>query len=138
MNLESVERYVKDNNIKSYLDYDLDCEELEKYITIEEYEKEKKCNESIEGIGDYIYSLICNYNYYLAVQNEDIKAILFLIYDCEFEIEINANRTLDLIDLQEAYLGADYNEYKNFEDIMECQARLCNTYFYDYFGIEVE
>ena len=73
MSLESVERYVKDNNIKSYLDYDLDCEELEKYITIEEYEKEKKCNESIEGLGDYIYSLICNYNYYLAVQNEDIK-----------------------------------------------------------------
>lgn len=137
MSLESVERYVKDNNIKSYLDYDLDCEELEKYITIEEYEKEKKCNESIEGLGDYIYSLICNYNYYLAVQNEDIKKILSLIYGCEFEIEINANRTLDLIDLQEAYLGADYNEYKNFEDIMECQARLCDSYFLDYYGIEV-
>lgn len=138
MNLENVKRYVKDNNIKSYLDYDLDYEELEKYITIEEHEKEKKCNENIEELEDYIYTLIDNYNYDLAMQNEDIKEILSLIYGCEFKIEINKNRTLDLIDLQEGYLGANYNSYENFEDIMECQARLCNTYFYDYFGIKVE
>ena len=131
--MESIEKYVKENDIKGYLSYCEDMENLKKYINIKDYEEQIGWNEKVECIEDYIYYLISQYNYEIALKNEDIEFMLNLIYGCEFDIEINKNGKLDLIDLQGAYLGRDYD---NFETIAEALGRLSVSYLYDYYGIE--
>lgn len=131
--MESVEKYVKENDIKGYLNYCEDMENLKKYINIKDYEEQIGWNERVECIEDYIYYLISQYNYEIALKNEDTQYMLDLIYGCEFDIEINKNGKLDLIDLQGAYLGGDYD---NFKTIAEALGRLSVSYLYDYYGIE--
>ena len=134
-NLKDLKKYVKDNNIKGYLSYELDCENLEKICDMEEFEEEKLYNERVETLEDYISDLIEQYNYILALENEDIEYMINLIEGCEFDIEINENGKLDLIDLQEAYLG-DVESYENFDTIASALDRLSGSYLYDYYGIE--
>ena len=132
--MESIEKYVKENDIKGYLSYCEDMENLKKAnINMEDYEEELKCNENVVNIETYIDKLITQYNYEIALENEDTQYMLDLIYGCEFDIEINKNGKLDLIDLQGAYLGGDYD---NFETIAEALGRLSVSYLYDYYGIE--
>ena len=131
--MESIEKYVKENDIKGYLSYCEDMENLKKYINIKDYEEQIGWNERVECIEDYIYYLISQYNYEIALKNEDTQYMLDLIYGCEFDIEINKNGKLDLIDLQGAYLGGDYD---NFKTIAEALGRLSVSYLYDYYGIE--
>ena len=132
--MESIEKYVKENDIKGYLSYCEDMENLKKAnINMEDYEEELKCNENVVNIETYIDKLITQYNYEIALENEDTQYMLDLIYGCEFDIEINKNGKLDLIDLQGAYLGGDYD---NFETIAEVLGRLSGSYLYDYYGIE--
>lgn len=130
--MESIEKYVKENDIKGYLNYCEDMENLKKYINIKDYEEQIGWNERVECIEDYIYYLISQYNYEIALKNEDTQYMLDLIYGCEFDIEINENGKLDLIDLQGAYLGGDYD---NFKTIAEVLGRLSDSYLYDYYGI---
>ena len=129
--LKDLKKYVNDNNINGYLRYGLDCENLKKYIDMKEYEEEK--NWTRINLEDYIDDKIAQYNYILALENEDIKYMIDLIAGCEFDIEINENGKLDLIDLQEAYLGGDY---ENFDTIASALDRLSGSYLYDYYGIE--
>lgn len=131
--MESIEKYVKENNIKSYLNYCEDMENLKKYIDMRDYEEQIGWNERVECIEDYIYGLINQYNYEIALKNEDIQYMLDLIYGCEFDIEINKNGKLDLIDLQGVYLGGDYD---NFSTIANALGRLNGSFLPDYYGIE--
>lgn len=130
--MESIEKYVEENDIKGYLNYCEDMENLKKYINIKDYEEQIGWNERVECIEDYIYYLISQYNYEIALKNEDTQYMLDLIYGCEFDIEINKNGKLDLIDLQGVYLGGDYD---NFKTIAEALGRLSVSYLYDYYGI---
>ena len=137
--MNKVEKYIKDNNIQGYLSSALDTDKIEKYIKNDEkemklFEEERDFNENIDTLEDYIYYLIENYNFELTMQNEDIEEMLNYIYGCEFDLEINENGTLNLIDLQNAYLGGGYS---NFETIESALGRLSGSYLYDYFGIEV-
>lgn len=137
--MNKVEKYIKDNNIKGYLSSALDTDKIEKYIKndkkeMELFEEERDFNENIDTLEDYIYYLIENYNFELTMQNEDIEKMLDYIYGCEFDLEINKNGTLNLIDLQNVYLGGGYS---NFETIDSALGRLSGSYLYDYFGIEV-
>lgn len=137
--MNKVEKYIKDNNIKGYLSSALDTDKIEKYIKNDKkemklFEEERDFNENIDTLEDYIYCLIENYNFELAMQNEDIEEMLDYIYGCEFDLEINKNGTLNLIDLQNVYLGGGYS---NFETIDSALGRLSGSYLYDYFGIEV-
>lgn len=131
--MESIEKYVKENDIKGYLNYCEDMENLKKAnINMEDYEEELKWNENVVNIETYIDKLITQYNYEIALENEDTQYMLDLIYGCEFDVEINKNGKLDLIDLQGVYLGGDYD---NFETIAEVLGRLSGSYLYDYYGI---
>lgn len=137
--MNKVEKYIKDNNIKGYLSSALDTDKIAKYIKNDKkemklFEEERDFNEDINTLEDYIYYLIENYNFELTMQNEDIEEMLDYIYGCEFDLEINKNGTLNLIDLQNAYLGGNYS---NFETIDSALGRLSGSYLYDYFGIEV-
>lgn len=137
--MNKVEKYIKDNNIKGYLSSALDTDKIAKYIKndkkeMELFEEERDFNENIDTLEDYIYYLIENYNFELTMQNEDIEKMLDYIYGCEFDLEINKNGTLNLIDLQNVYLGGNYS---NFETIDSALGRLSGSYLYDYFGIEV-
>lgn len=137
--MNKVEKYIKDNNIKGYLSSALDTDKIEEYIKndkkeMELFEEERNFNENIDTLEDYIYYLIENYNFELTMQNEDIEEMLDYIYGCEFDLEINKNGTLNLIDLQNVYLGGNYS---NFETIDSALGRLSGSYLYDYFGIEV-
>lgn len=137
--MNKVEKYIKDNNIKGYLSSALDTDKIEEYIKndkkeMELFEEERNFNENIDTLEDYIYYLIENYNFELTMQNEDIEEMLDYIYGCEFDLEINKNGTLNLIDLQNVYLGGGYS---NFETIDSALGRLSGSYLYDYFGIEV-
>ena len=137
--MENIKKYIKDNNIQGYLSSKLDTDKIEKYIKnnkkeMELFEEERDFNENIDTLEDYIYYLIENYNFELSMQNEDIEEMLDYIYGCEFDLEINENGTLNLIDLQNVYLGG---EYSNFETIESALGRLSGSYLYDYFGIEV-
>lgn len=139
--MNKVEKYIKDNNIQGYLSSELDTGKIEKYIKnnkkeMELFEQERYFNENIDKLEDYIYCLIENYNFELAMQNEDIEKMLYYIYGCEFDLEINKNGKLNLIDLQNAYLGGK-ESYINFETIESALGRLSGSYLYDYFGIEV-
>lgn len=137
--MNKVEKYIKDNNIQGYLSSALDTDKIEEYIKndkkeMELFEEERNFNENIDTLEDYIYYLIENYNFELTMQNEDIEEMLDYIYGCEFDLEINKNGTLNLIDLQNVYLGGNYS---NFETIDSALGRLSGSYLYDYFGIEV-
>ena len=139
--MNKVEKYIKDNNIKGYLSSALDTDKIEKYIKNDKkemklFEEERDFNENIDTLEDYIYYLIENYNFELAMQNEDIEEMLDYIYGCEFDLEINKNGTLNLIDLPNVYLGGT-ESYINFETIGSALGRLSGSYLYDYFGIEV-
>lgn len=139
--MNKVEKYIKDNNIKGYLSSALDTDKIAKYIKNDKkemklFEEERNFNENIDILEDYIYYLIENYNFELTMQNEDIEKMLDYIYGCEFDLEINKNGTLNLIDLQNAYLGGK-ESYINFETIDSALGRLSGSYLYDYFGIEV-
>lgn len=139
--MNKVEKYIKDNNIKGYLSSALDTDKIEKYIKNDKkemklFEEERYFNENIDTLKDYIYYLIENYNFELAMQNEDIEKMLYYIYGCEFKVEITENGKLNLIDLQNAYLGGK-ESYINFETIDSALDRLSGSYLYDYFGIEV-
>lgn len=81
-----------------------------------------------------IYELVATKKYIKALHDENFKYILNLINDCEFDIEINENGTINLIDLQGAYLG-DFESYQNFNDIFEACQRLDGSFLFDYFGI---
>lgn len=131
---EYIKNYVKDNNIKGYLSMNLDKEELLKHIDKEDFEEEKANNENIESEEDYIYNKIATYNLQLALENEDIEELLYYIYGCDFDIEINKNGTLDIIDMQGAYLGGEYS-WENFDTISGAFCRISGAYLYDYFGI---
>lgn len=128
---KTIKKYAKKNNILSYMSNDV-WKDLEKYIDWQDYESEKEFNENIDTVEDYICHLIEQYNYELALENEDTSYMLELICGCDFDIEINENGTLNLIDLQEAYLGGNYD---NFKTISEALDRLSPTYLYDYYGI---
>ena len=129
---EYIKNYVKDNNIKGYLSMDLDEEELLKHIDKEERNITVICwNEE-----DYIYNKIATYNLQLALENEDIEEILWYIYDCEFDIDINKNGTLDMVDMQGAYLGGA-DSWENFDTISSAFDRISGAYLYDYFGINL-
>lgn len=137
--MENIKKYIKDNNIQGYLSSALDTDKIEEYIKndkkeMELFEEERNFNENIDTLEDYIYYLIENYNFELTMQNEDIEEMLNYIYGCEFDLEINKNGTLNLIDLQNVYLGGNYS---NFETIDSALGRLSGSYLYDYFGIEV-
>lgn len=139
--MNKVEKYIKDNNIQGYLSSALDTDKIAKYIKNDKkemklFEEERDFNEDINTLEDYIYCLIENYNFELAMQNEDIEKMLYYIYGCEFEVEITENGKINLIDLQNAYLGGK-ESYINFETIESALGRLSGSYLYDYFGIEV-
>ena len=131
---EYIKNYVKDNNIKGYLSVDLDKEELLKHIDKEDFEEERANNENIESEEDYIYNKIATYNLELALENEDIEELLYYIYNCDFNIEINKNGILDIIDMQGAYLGGE-DSWENFDTISSAFDRISGAYLYDYFGI---
>ena len=134
--MEMIEKYIKDNNIKGYLSMGLDFKNLLKYIDYEDFEEEKANNEHIESEEDYIYNRIEIYNLGLALINEDIEILLDYIYGCEFEIDINKNDTLDIIDMQGAYLGGK-DSWENFDTISSAFGRISGAYLYDYFGLEI-
>lgn len=134
--MEMIEKYIKDNNIKGYLSMGLDFKNLLKYIDYEDFEEEKVNNEHIESEEDYIYNRIEIYNLGLALINEDIEILLDYIYGCEFEIDINKNGTLDIIDMQGAYLGGK-DSWENFDTISSAFGRISGAYLYDYFGLEI-
>ncbi len=125
-----INKYIKENNIIGYLNYGLDFKNLKKYINKEE---KNKILEEYETIDDYFSILIDNYNFELAFENKDIENLLYYIYGCEFDIDVNQNGTLDLIDRQGAYLG-DWESYQGFLTIEDIIYRL-EIYLYDYFGI---
>lgn len=134
--MEMIEKYIKDNNIKGYLSMGLDFKNLLKYIDYEDFEEEKANNEHIESEEDYIYNRIAIYNLGLALINEDIEILLNYIYGCEFEIDINKNGTLDIIDMQGAYLGGK-DSWENFDTISSAFGRISGAYLYDYFGLDI-
>ena len=134
--MEIIERYIKNNNIIGYLSMKFDKEELLKYIDKEDFEEEKANNENIENEEDYIYNKIATYNLQLALENEDIEELLHYVYGCEFDIEINKNGTLDIIDMQGAYLGGE-DSWENFDTISSVFGRISGAYLYDYFGIDL-
>lgn len=134
--MEMIEKYIKDNNIKGYLSMGLDFKNLLKYIDYEDFEEEKANNEHIESEEDYIYNRIEIYNLGLALINEDIEILLDYIYGCEFEIDINKNGILDIIDMQGAYLGGK-DSWENFDTISSAFGRISGAYLYDYFGLEI-
>lgn len=132
--MKKLNEYIKKENIIGYLSYKLDSEKLLKYINEDEFEEEKQYNENIEDKEDYISQEIQKYNYLKALDNQDIELLLDLIYGCEFDIEINKDGTLSLLDMQGAYLGGK-ESYENFKDINSVVDRLLGSYFYDYYGI---
>lgn len=134
--MEDLKQYVKNENIIGYLSYELDGAKLLDYIDKDKFEEQEGWNEFIETEEDYIYQFIDEYNYIKAVENEDIKYLVRLIYGCEFDIEINDEGKINLIDLQGAYLGGA-ETYEGFENIENAVNRLSGTYFYDYYGIEI-
>ena len=134
--METIEKYVKENNIKSYLD----CSDMNNIIAMLTKKDKSNMNElEFEDNYDtkeesYVANLIENYNYELANNNEDIEYLLNMIYSCEFNLEINKNGTLNLIDEQGAYLGGA-DSYENFEDIQSACNRLSGEYFKDYYNL---
>ena len=137
--LDIFKKYVKDN-IQSYLTYQLDLKNLVKLMTKDDYKNMQETlfdEESFETEEEsYIANLILKYNYLLACENEDIERLQNLIYECEFDLEINENNKLDLIDMQGVYLGG-FDSYEDFDTIADSCERLSGAYFQDYFNLYV-
>lgn len=83
-----------------------------------------------------LYSALATFEYLKAIKNGDIDKLLKYIYECEFDIEINKNGTLDLIDLQGVYLGG-FETYENFETLEDVCKRLEGSRLFDYFNIDI-
>ena len=130
---ELIKKYVKENNIKSYLTAE-DINKIYNLLNEKQINKIKEDFPEDYRIEDIINLYIDEYNYILAMENEDIKRIMDYIMGCEFDIEINENGKIDLIDLQGAYLGGNYD---NFPDIISASERLEGSFYKDYYGIEV-
>lgn len=125
-----INKYVKENNIIGYLNYGLDFENFIKYL---DKEKIGKILKDYRNEEEYFITLMENYNFELAFENKDIESLVDYIYGCEFDIDINKDGTLDLIDRQGAYLG-DWESYQGFLTIEDIMYRL-GIYLYDYYGI---
>lgn len=132
---ELLEKYVKENNIKSYLILE-DIQNIFQKLTDEQIEEIENNYEQDYSFEDIAYEIISDYNYRLAVENEDTNELIDYIEGCEFDIEINKDGKIELIDLQGAYLGGA-DSYENFETIMEASERLEGSFYRDYYGIEV-
>lgn len=130
---ELLEKYVKENNIKSYIILQ-DIMNIFQTLTDKQVEEIENDYDNEYTFEDIAYEIISDYNYRLAVENEDIETIINYILGCEFDIEINKDGKIDLIDLQGAYLGGNYD---NFETITEASGRLEGSFYRDYYGIEV-
>lgn len=83
-----------------------------------------------------IYDFIATRNYIKAMKNQNFEYIRDLIEGCEFEIEINPDGSINLIDLQWAYLGG-VESYENFNDIFSACERLEGSFLRDYYNIYV-
>jgi len=83
---------------------------------------------------DNIYQLKATKDYVRAMNNEDFNEILEYICGCDFDIEINTDGTINLIDEQGAYLGG-YDSYENFTDVFSACERLEGSFLCDYYGI---
>ena len=81
-----------------------------------------------------IYDFISTKDYIKNKREENYDYILDLIMGCEFDIEINKDGTINLIDLQDAYLGG-VESYKNFKDIFDACTRLEGSFLCDYYNI---
>lgn len=127
---ELLKKYIEENNIKSYLSYGLDSEKLKEIF------KKNYIFKDEDELDDEVIGLIEQQNYMKAMEIGDIKKISRYIYGCEFDIEINKDGKIDLIDMQGAYLGG-IDTYENFDTIMSASERLEGSYYYDYFGIEL-
>lgn len=130
-----LERYAKENNIKGYLSYMLDYEKIIDSMSKKELEKYKGYDQN-----DYFETILNQYidlyNYNLAKENEDIQMLQEFIEGCEFDIMINKDGTLDLKDLQYAYLGG-VDTYEGFEDIESASGRLEGSFYNDYYFSEI-
>ena len=89
-------------------------------------------------LKDYnnIYEFKATKDYIKAMAKENFGYILSLIAGCEFDIEINKDGTINLIDLQGAYLGGE-DSYENFNNIFDACERLEGSFLRDYYGIYV-
>ena len=83
---------------------------------------------------DSIYEVNATTNYLKALHEENFYYILDLIYGCDFDVEINKDGTINLIDLQGAYLGG-FESYENFENIFDACNRLNDSFLFDYYNI---
>ena len=83
---------------------------------------------------DNIYDFIATKDYINAQNKEDFDYIVDLINGCEFDIEINTDGTINLIDLMEVYLGGA-DSYENFVDVFSACSRLEGSFLYDYYNI---
>lgn len=134
-----VKKYIEQNKIKSYLSYVLDYDKILAIMTKEDIKEmeETYCEDIYDTPEEsYISTIIQEYNYELACQNEDINYFLELIYGCEFDLEIQKNGKLDLIDMQGVYLGG-IEEYEDFDNIAFACDRLSGAYFQDYYNLYI-
>lgn len=83
---------------------------------------------------DNISEFIATKDYINAQNKEDFNYIVNLINGCEFDIEINPDGTINLIDLMEVYLGGA-DSYENFTDVFSACGRLEGSFLYDYYNI---
>ena len=99
--------------------------------------KIKKLKNKKYILKDYesLDSFIETKEYIKAMKNENFNYILELIINCDFDIEINTDGTINLWDLQGAYLGG-VESYENFANIFEACERLEGCFLYDYFKID--
>lgn len=132
---ELIKEYVKENNIKSYINIE-DIQNIFQKLTDKQIQEIESNYEDDYTFEDIAYEIVSDYNYRLAVENEDTNKLVDYIMGCEFDIKINKESKIDLIDLQGAYLGGG-ETYENFDTIMEANGRLEGSFYRDYYGIEV-
>ena len=127
---ELIKEYVKENNIIGYLNYGIDYNNLKEILI------KNTTLRTDDELEDEIYRMIQEYNYNLAIETGDTNEIIKYIYGCEFDIEINKDGKIDLIDLPNVYLGGK-DSYENFETIMGASGRLEGSFYRDYYGMEI-
>lgn len=125
---ELIKKYVKDNNIISYLNWKLDSNNIMEILD------KNYILESDETLEDEAYWIIQDYNYNLAKEIGDTKKIADYIYGCEFDIMVDKEGKISLKDLQGAYLGGNYDD---FDTIIEASERLEGSFYRDYYGMEI-
>ena len=94
----------------------------------------KKVYKLNSDIYNSIHELKATNDYIKAMKRQDFDYILSLIEGCEFGIEINKNKTINLVDWQYAYLGG-VESYENFNTIFDACERLEGSFLFDYYGI---